>query len=302
LNVQSASARASRTRLADSPGAASRVVQPLKPYLEGELQRRFDRWLADVVARHSPPLTFPELRKGVRALSSLYVERRAAGPIAPRVRDGQAKRAAFATYYAALHFLTAHHALLRIGPERLGEVRRIHDLGCGTAAAGAALAAALPEPPEVNASDSASWVLPEARRTLAAFGIPATVRRANLRAALRRARSGDLALLAWVVNELDAPAREEIEHSLCDAIGRGCRVLVLEPLAGGVSPWWPDWSRRFRAEGLREEQVKLRVVLPAWIAKMDRASGLDHAALGARILAGPLDSRPLALRPVTDLS
>ncbi|UCE85747.1 MAG: hypothetical protein JSU66_15685, partial [Deltaproteobacteria bacterium] len=109
------------------------------PYLEGELQRRFDRWLADALARHSPPLTFPELRKGVRAVSSLYVERRAAGPIAPRVRDGQAKRAAFATYYAALHFLAAHHALLRIGAQHFAGVRRICDLGCGTGAAGAAL-------------------------------------------------------------------------------------------------------------------------------------------------------------------
>src|SRR5512145_3076555 len=107
----------------DSPG----------PYLEGELRARFDAWLEGAVARHSPPLSFAEVRQGVRALSSLWVERRAR---AARALDGAGKRAAFATYYAPLHFLATWHALRGLGesaaPESSAGLRRVVDLGCGT--------------------------------------------------------------------------------------------------------------------------------------------------------------------------
>ena len=222
----------------------------MSPDLEREQLRRFERWLDDAIGRHAPPLSFSELRKGVQALSSLYVERRAAGPIAPRARDGHGKRAAFATYYAALHFLTAHHALQQIGAQRFGDVRRVHDLGCGTASAGAAIASGLPGAPDVRASDAAGWVLSEARHTLAAFGIPGTVRRAPLRAALARARGGDLVLFAWVLNELSDATRDETVRGLRDACRRGCRLLVLEPLARPACPWWPTPSRRRVTSGL----------------------------------------------------
>src|SRR6187549_1523528 len=71
-----------------------------------------------------------------RALSSAYVERRHA--VASGL-DGAGKRAAFALYYAPLHFRATSHVLHAVGAAS-PPPRTIVDLGCGTGAAGAAWA------------------------------------------------------------------------------------------------------------------------------------------------------------------
>src|SRR5215210_6798605 len=65
---------------------------------------RFQRWIAALEARHLADLTFPEVSRALRALSSAYVERR------QRLAEGAAlagagKRAAFALFYGPLHYL-----------------------------------------------------------------------------------------------------------------------------------------------------------------------------------------------------
>ena len=45
---------------------------------------RFDQWLRDLEAKHLADLTFPEVSRALRALSSTYVERRS------RLTDGAA--------------------------------------------------------------------------------------------------------------------------------------------------------------------------------------------------------------------
>ena len=128
---------------------------------EPALQAAFERWIETTVRRFVPPLTPSEVRRGVQALSRLYVERRGAGRLAARALDGAAKRAALATYYAPLHFLAAWPAALALAracaaadaaDDAQGDlvrsaraVRRwrVHDLGCGTGAVGAAAALAL---------------------------------------------------------------------------------------------------------------------------------------------------------------
>ena len=107
-----------------------------------------DRWLAAASERYLADLTMPELTRALRALSSCYVERRS------KLASGQAlasagKRAAFALFYAPLHFITidriARELLRSHDNEASGGSRpsRITlDLGCGTGAAGAAWALA----------------------------------------------------------------------------------------------------------------------------------------------------------------
>ena len=149
------------------------------PYLEPPLRERFDAWLESARARYAPPLELAEIRKGVQALSSLWVERRAAGHLAARAVEGAGKRAALATYYGPLHFLVLHHALRGLQPQT--DVRRLFDLGCGTGATGAALATALPAPPTIVGSDVSGWALGEAARTWSAFGLAGRTRRTRLR-------------------------------------------------------------------------------------------------------------------------
>src|SRR5215216_4423305 len=95
----------------------------------------FDAWLAALEERHLASFTPSEVGRALRALSSCYVERRS------RLAEGAAletagKRAAFALFYAPLHFLTTRHVVDRV--EVGARVEDIVDLGCGTGAAGAA--------------------------------------------------------------------------------------------------------------------------------------------------------------------
>jgi hypothetical protein len=236
-----------------------------------------------------PPLTFPEVRKGVRALSALYVEKRAEGSLAHRALDGAGKRAAFATCYAPLHFLTLHHALRALGLDWLEESeppKRIVDLGSGTGAAGAAVATSLAKPLPVVAVDRSGWALGEARRTYSAFGLTARTTRGALPRALPHRRAGDIWVAGWSLNECDERARTDLLSAFESACAAGIRLLIVEPLAGPVTPWWDHWSERLGRFGIQAGTLRTRIDLPAWIRKLDVAAGLDHRTIGARVLWG----------------
>jgi predicted nicotinamide N-methyase len=244
-----------------------------------------EHWLAAAVERQSA-LAWAELRQGVRALSARYVERRADGGAPPDALGSAGKRAAFATYYAALHALTAW----RVAADRaeaLADVRRVLDLGAGTGATGAAVACALSRRPDVTALERSGWALGEARRTYAAFGVRAKLRRVALPAGCPPLGPGDLALAGWFLNECGKEAREAVLAALERGVRAGARLLVLEPLSSRVTPWWDAFASRFAPHGVRCELVRFDAALPEWIAKMDVAAGLDHAELGARVAWGP---------------
>jgi hypothetical protein len=251
--------------------------------LPAALAARFDAWLAGAVAR-SAPLSFSELRRGVQALSQRYVERRA-----PEDALGSpAKRAAFATYYAGLHFLTAHGVARALPAETFAGVTRILDLGAGSGAAGAGVACALETPLALLALERSGFAVAEARHTFRAFSLRGEARRAALPRQLAPLRRGDLALAGWFLNELPADAREEMQGSLVAGIAAGAKLLVLEPLAGRIVPWWDALAAALRPLGIASGSVRWHCERPEWIASMDKAAHFDHRELGARVLAGPL--------------
>lgn len=255
----------------------------LDPYLTGPVRDDFDAWCAATRDRFIPPLSFSEVRKGVRALSSLYVERRQNGRLSARSLDGHGKRAGFACYYAPLHFLAAWHAAAPLAGPASETVKRVIDLGCGSGAAGAACARALGAT-SVRGIDRSGWALGEARHTWRAFGLAGRGRRGVLPGALPRCGPGDLLCAGWAVNELDEAPRDELLAELVRGVERGARLLLLEPLAGVASPWWNAWQPRFAAVGVQPDTLKRTLALPAWIQRMDKAAGLSHRPLGARVL------------------
>ncbi len=275
---------------AAAPGGAASRLARLSPVetVDPALRERFDGWLRAAEGRYVPPLRFADLRRGVRALSSLYVERRGESGFGARALEGEGKRAAFATYYAALHFLTTHRllaaGLLDAAPGR------VLDLGCGTGAAGAAASATLGSP-EVHGLDRSGWALGEARHTYAAFRCRGRTRRGALPGAFPRARPGDLLVLGWVVNECDPGARGALLSRVEDALERGAGLLLLEPLARGAAPWWPEWQARLAGLGAHSEEWQAAVERPELVARMDGAAGLRHEVLGARaLLAAPREA------------
>ena len=156
-------------------------------------------WMADLEARHLSALTFAEVARALRALSSAYVERR--GRLASKgAFDSAGKRAAYALYYAPLHFVTVAGIVRALGAE--SPMRLLVDLGCGTGAAGAAWAAHLPVAPRVLGIDTHPWAIVEAARTYRAFGLEASARRAHAgRVAVPR--HADAIVAGWMLNEVD---------------------------------------------------------------------------------------------------
>lgn len=241
----------------------------------------FDRWLADLERRHLAELSFPEVRKGLQALSSLYVERR--GRIGSgAVFDGAGKRAAFALFFGPLHFLTVREIVSSVGAAA-PPPRRIVDLGCGTGAAGAAWAVSAGGLPELSGVERSGWAASEARATYAALGLRGRAAPGELLGERLPASEGGI-LLGWVVNELESASRDALLPRLLAAAARGARVLVVEPIASRPVPWWPAWADAFtRAEG-REDLWRFPSSLPPLLALLDKAAGLDHRVLTARSL------------------
>jgi len=239
----------------------------------------FDDWIAALEQRHLAELRLPEVTRALRALSSAYVERRhtvaRGGPL-----DSAGKRAAFGLFYAPLHFLTTQHVVHSLGAHD-PVPSTILDIGCGTGAAGAAWALAAGGTPPVSGIDRHAWAVDEARWTYRTLGLRGTARLGDA-TRLPVIKAGSAAVAAYMLNELDASTRVLVEDQLFAAAARGAAILILEPIARSVAPWWPDTARRAGACGGRAGEWRLPAELPAIVRTLDKAAGLDHRELTVR--------------------
>ena len=248
-----------------------------------------DRWLAAASERYLADLTMPELGRALRALSSCYVERRA------QLASGLAlatagKRAAFALFYAPLHFITVDRIARELlapsdddVPEGLPAQRITIDLGCGTGAAGAAWALATGAS-RVEGYDVNPWAAREARWTYSEMGLQGSTHRVPIDQVRWQKGPADM-IAAFVLNEMPDEAREAVRPALFQAAREGHRVLIVEPIARGAARWWADWHRETLVEGGRVDEWRFGVELPELLGRLDRAAGLDHRELTARSLA-----------------
>jgi SAM-dependent methyltransferase len=230
----------------------------------------------------------PELTRALRALSSAYVERRqkvAAG--APL--DSAGKRAAFALFYGPLHHLCIDRVVSALDAR---VPKSIIDIGCGTGAAGAAWALRRPDMTRLSGIDRNRWAVDEARWTYRTLGLSGTARIGDLRRLpFTDASSGVLA--AYVLNELPHALRGAVENQLIDAAKAGAAILIVEPIARSVAPWWDDTATRFRDVGGRADEWRFEMTLPPLLEKFDRAAGLRHAEMKCRTIAVNLTAAPM---------
>jgi hypothetical protein len=238
-------------------------------------------WLAALEKRHLADLTRSEVRRALQALSSLYVERR--GRLAGGAAlEGAGKRAAFALYYGPLHFLVVRQVVRGLGAAKEPPAR-ILDLGCGTGSAGAAWALEAGRRPPLEGVDRSGWAVAEARWTFRTLGLRGRAEASGLEGA-RLPGPGGGVVAAFCLNELEESPRERLRQRLLEAGRRGTRVLVVEPLARRVAPWWSSWAAEVRTSGGRDDEWRFPVELPPVLAQLDRAAGLDHRELTARSL------------------
>lgn len=244
-------------------------------------------WLAAIEARYLANLRVQEVTRALRALSSAYVERRRTIGRGGAL-DSAGKRAAFALFYAPLHFLVTQHIVNALGP---GAPDTIVDVGCGTGAAGAAWASVCGRRPRVLGIDRHPWAVEEARWTYRQLRLDGHARQGDV--AAFRPPAGNLAIVAaYVLNELPDAARGRLIDTLVDAARRGAGVLVIEPIARAVTPWWEDVAARVVRQGAgqargRADEWTIALDLPELIAKFDKAAGLDHRTIKARSLYFP---------------
>jgi SAM-dependent methyltransferase len=248
----------------------------------------FTAWFEALESRHLSRLTFAEVRRGLQALSALYVDR------GDRLEEGAAlegagKRAAFALFYAPLHFLLVRRVVRALGAGVAGP-RSILDLGCGTGAAGAAWAVESGSACKVLGVERSGWAVQEARWNYRALGVRGRALRGALSKTVLPGRGSGI-LAAYTVNELDDPGRALLLERLLEAARRGARVLVIEPIARRPFAWWETWSEAFRAAGGRDDSWRFPVDLPERLRLFDRAARLDHRELTARSLWLRVDDR-----------
>jgi SAM-dependent methyltransferase len=249
----------------------------------------FDEWVAELEKRHLADLRVSEITRALRALSSAYVERRhtvaRGGPL-----DSAGKRAAFALFYAPLHFLAASHVIRSLNGATEPAPSRILDIGCGTGAAGAAWAVAAGGTPMISGIDRHPWAIDEARWTYRTLDLKGTARQGDA-ARLPRLDRGAAAIAAYVLNELPDGVRSRAEEQLFAAAERGARVLILEPIARAIAPWWQETARRASEAGGRADEWRFEVDLPPLLRTLDKAAGLNHRELSVRSIWLPGLSR-----------
>jgi len=217
--------------------------------------------------------------RALRALSSAYVQRRhkvASGS----TLDSKGKRAAFALFYGPLHFMGAARAVRALGADA-PPPKSILDVGCGTGVAGAAWALAAGGTPDVIGIDRHPWAVGEAWRTYADLRVHGQARVGNL-ARLPMIRHA--AVAAFVLNELPDPLRVQVENQLFAAAAQGARILVIEPIARSVVPWWDATARRVISSGGRADEWRFSVDLPPMLRLFDKAAGLNHREVKVRTL------------------
>ncbi len=250
-----------------------------------------DAWLVALVERHTSSLSRPEFLKAVRALSARYVERRAE-LAARRPADSAGRRAAFAGFFAPLHFF-AVRAVVAAVDAAATPLDRLVDLGSGTGVAGAAWALSFSRPPELLGVDRDRWALQEARWNWRTLGLAGRTQVADLVAAVERiagdGRSRTGLVLGWSANELPADRRDRLLHALRRLAARHVPILVIEPIARSAAPWWPEWADAVTSLGGQTADWRFDVGLPEPLASLDEAAGFRRDGLAVRTLWLPGD-------------
>ena len=243
----------------------------------------FEGWLAALDERHLADLTPSQVARALRALSSCYVERRDKLTSGAAL-EGAGKRAAFALYYGPLHFMTVTAVVRAMLANEL-PLRTIVDLGCGTGVGGAAWASACAKPPAIAGVDRNNWAVQEANWTYKALGLRGQARTGDVVRNYPATTATTAVMLAYTVNELPAEIRAALLERVSASVRAGSRLLIVEPIARGVTAWWPEWSARLETDGARADEWRFPAKLPPLTKQIAKGAGLDPRELLARTIS-----------------
>ena len=61
-------------------------------------------------------------------------------------------------------------------------------------------------------------------------------------------------------------------------------MLILEPIARAITPWWDETVARMATVGGRADEWRFRAEVPDLVARLGKAAGLDYRELRLRSL------------------
>lgn len=242
---------------------------------------RVQEWLDALDRRSLADLTPAEIARALRALSSCYVERRSRIPEG-RALDTRGKRAAFALFYGPLHFFVVRQVIRALGPEAT-RASFIVDLGCGTGVAGAAWALECGAR-RIGGIDRRAWAAAEATWTYRTLGLAGRAQQGDVSHTRLRAGPDTGIVAAYVINEMDFAGRTAMRAALLEAHRLAASVLIVEPIARTIAPWWDEWRQAFEHAGGRADEWRFPAHLPERQRALARAAGLEPRELTARTL------------------
>lgn len=239
----------------------------------------FETWVEAMLERHLRELTLREVGRALKQLTQDYVQQR--HRLQAGAFEGRGKRAAFALYYGTRHFLLVREVLRKLEPKSTAPA--ILDLGCGTGVAGAAWALEIGPKARVMGYDAMPWAAEEARQTFRDLGVRGGALKQDV-ARLRWPGGPQNVVAAFTINELSDNDRAKLQGRLLNCATSGGSVLILEPLARPITPWWDSWAEVFTKAGGRADEWHFDLPLPERIHVLGKAAGLNPRELGARTL------------------
>ena len=223
----------------------------------------------------------PDLRGSAPGAPGAVVPVRAAPREAARGRRARHRRQArgVRALLRGFHFLAVREIVRAVGPARAAHDRgprlRNRGRGSGLGPGGGRRHAR-------GGIDRSGWAVEEARGPSPGSACAARRGAATCWAARCPAREpGSSARTPRTT--FPEETRAALLDRLLDAGRRGARVLVVEPIARGVTPWWAAWAETFAQAGGRSDE-RFPAALPPRLALLDRAASLDHRELTARSL------------------
>jgi hypothetical protein len=137
--------------------------------------------------------------------------------------------------------------------------------------------------PRIVGIDRNPWAAAEAASTYRAFQLSSRTITGDV-ARVRWEAKRAAFLAAFVLNELPDADRARLVERLVGRAETGDPLLVIEPLAGFVAPWWRELQRVVEARGGRSDEWRFHPALPDIVARLDSAAGLNHREITGRSL------------------
>lgn len=241
-------------------------------------------WWAKLEAIHNESragLTRRAWHQAIQAASRNYTSQRQR--LSQSVAPSPAIQLAQHGYYGVMHALIVQ-AIAAYFHIQQWPFQRLIDIGCNTGVAGLTLCAQLPTITSYIGLEPQRWAAKKAKQFQLACAIPGKIFSGT--GLTWQPQKGDLILLSFVLNEMTESQRKVLHSKLLHHLEKGAGILIIEPIARHITPWWDSWLQSFLPWSY--SQANLQKAWPVQTPQMwfesHHGAGFHHQRWKARSL------------------